>query len=99
LYGHYGIDMGKVTFTLDDATVAESRRRAQRLGRSQSQVVREAMAEYAARADRVSERERLRIVGVLKALRDAPKSRGAAVDAELRELRAARRRGGRRSHV
>jgi predicted transcriptional regulator len=90
--------MVKVTFTLDDATVAEIRRTAQRLGRPQSQVVREAVADYAARADRVSERERLRIVGVLKALRDAPKSRrAAAVHAELRELRDARRRGGRRS--
>jgi Ribbon-helix-helix protein, copG family len=92
--------MVKVTFTLDDATVAEIRRTARRLGTPQSQVVRDAVAEYAARADRVSERERLRIVGILKTLKTAPRSRSAAqVDAELRELRAARRQGGRRTRT
>ena len=90
--------MVKVTFTLDDATVAEIRRTAERLGRAQSHVVREAIAEYAARADRVSERERLRTVSILESLRKAPAARSAgAVDAELRGIRAARRTGGRRS--
>jgi Arc/MetJ-type ribon-helix-helix transcriptional regulator len=90
--------MVKVTFTLDDATVAEIRRTAERLGRAQSQVVREAVAEYAARADRVTERERLRALTILEKLRKTPASRrAAAVDAELHGLRAARRTGGRRS--
>ena len=90
--------MVKVTFTLDDATVAEIRRTAERLGTAQSHVVREAVAEYAARADRVSERERLRTLTILENLRKAPASRAAsAVDAELRAIRAARRTGGRRS--
>ena len=90
--------MVKVTFTLDDATVAEIRRTAERLRRPQSQVVREAVAEYAARADRVSERERLRAVTILENLRKAPASRAAgAVDTELRAIRTARRTGGRRS--
>ena len=90
--------MVKVTFTLDEATVAEIRRTAERLGTAQSHVVREAIAEYAARADRVSERERLRTVSILEGLRKAPASRSAgAVDAELRGIRAARRTGGRRS--
>jgi predicted transcriptional regulator len=90
--------MVKVTFTLDAATVAEIRRTAERLGTAQSHVVREAIAEYAARADRVSERERLRTVSILEGLRTAPASRSAgAVDAELRGIRAARRTGGRRS--
>jgi predicted transcriptional regulator len=90
--------MVKVTFTLDDATVAEIRRTAKRLGAPQSQVVREAVAEYAARADRVTERERLRTLAILDRLRAAPASRPvSAVDAELRELRRARRAGGRRS--
>jgi hypothetical protein len=90
--------MVKVTFTLDEATVAEIRRTAERLGAAQSQVVREAVAEYAARADRVSERERLRALTILEGLRKAPVSRTAhAVDAELRAVRAARRTGGRRS--
>jgi predicted transcriptional regulator len=90
--------MVKVTFTLDEATVAEIRRTAERLGTAQSHVVREAIAEYAARADRVSERERLRTVSILEGLRKAPASRSAgAVDTELRSIRAARRTGGRRS--
>ena len=90
--------MVKVTFTLDDATVAEIRRTAQRLGTPQSHVVREAVAEYAARADRVSERERLRALMILERLRQSPASRPApVVDAELRAIRAARRAGGRRS--
>jgi hypothetical protein len=90
--------MVKVTFSLDEATVAEIRRTAERLGAAQSHVVREAVAEYAARTDRVSERERLRTLTVLESLRQAPASRGAgAVDAELRAVRAARRAGGRRS--
>jgi ribbon-helix-helix CopG family protein len=90
--------MVKVTFTLDDATVAEIRRTAARLGTAQSHVVREAVAEYAARADRVSERERLRTLGILEKLRIArPFKAAGAVDAELRALRAARKAGGRRS--
>jgi hypothetical protein len=90
--------MVKVTFSLDDATVAELRRTAERLGMAQSQVVREAVADYAARADRVSERERLRALAILENLRRSPVSRPAgAVDAELRSVRAARRTGGRRS--
>ena len=90
--------MVKVTYPLDDATVAEIRRTAERLGTAQSHVVREAVAEYAARADRVSERERLRTLGILEKLRTARASRGAgAVDGELRAVRAARRAGGRRS--
>jgi len=94
----YGMSMVKVTFTLDEATVAALRRTAQRLGSPQSQIIREAVAEYAARTDRVSEGERLRTLGILTALRKAPPSRtAAAVDAELRTIRAARRSGGRRS--
>jgi predicted transcriptional regulator len=90
--------MVKVTFSLDEATVAEIRRTAERLGTAQSHVVREAVAEYAARTDRVSERERLRTLTVLEALRKAPVSRAApAVDAEISAVRAARRAGGRRS--
>jgi predicted transcriptional regulator len=90
--------MVKVTFSLDEATVTEIRRTAERLGTAQSHVVREAVAEYAARTDRVSERERLRTLTVLEGLRKAAPSRKAgAVDAELRTIRAARRAGGRRS--
>jgi predicted transcriptional regulator len=90
--------MVKVTFTLDDATVKEIRRTAERLGRPQSQVVREAVAEYAARADQVTERERLHAVTILENLKKTPSSRaGSAVDTELRLVRTARRTGGRRT--
>jgi hypothetical protein len=90
--------MVKVTFSLDAATVEILRRTAERLGAAQSQVIREAVAEYAARVDRVSERERLRTLAILDTLQAAPASRSAAaVDAELRAIRSARRGGGRRS--
>jgi predicted transcriptional regulator len=92
--------MVRVTFSLDEATVAEIRRTAARLRTPQSHVVREAVAEYAARSDRLTERERLRLLGVLERLREAVPSRSTrAVDAELRAVRAARRSGGRRHRV
>ena len=84
--------MVKVTYSLDDATVRRIRRTAERLGRPQSQVVREAVAEYDARTDRLSEAERLRMLDVLDRLRSAPATRSrAAVAAELREVRLSRR--------
>jgi Ribbon-helix-helix protein, copG family len=50
---------GKGDIHTQRSTVKEIRRTAERLGRPQSQVIREAVAEYAARADQVPERERL----------------------------------------
>jgi len=90
--------MVKVTFTLDDDTVATLRRSAGRLGKPQSLVVREAIAEYAARAGRLSERERADWLRTFDTLMPASPERSArAVDAEIAEVRAARRRGGRRA--
>jgi len=90
--------MVKVTFSLDEATVEEIRRTAARLRTPQSHVVREAVAEYAARADRLSERERLRTLETLEGLRTArPTRASSAVDAEIQAVRADRRRGGRRT--
>ena len=84
--------MVKVTYSLDEATVRRVRRNADRLGKPQSHVVREAVAQYDARADRLSEAERLRMLEVLDRLRDAPVTRSReSVDAELREVRASRR--------
>ena len=89
--------MARATFSLDDATIAEIRRTAARLRKPQSHVVRDAVADYAARTDRLSERERAHLLGVLERLRDAKPTRPAAdVDAELAAIRAARRTGGRR---
>jgi predicted transcriptional regulator len=89
--------MVRVTFSLDEQTVAEIRRTAARLRRPQSQVVREAVADYAARADQLSDRERRETLAVLERLRHTTPSRtAAAVDVELRTIREGRRRGGRR---
>jgi predicted transcriptional regulator len=89
--------MARVTFSLDDATVAQIRQTAARLRKPQSHVVRDAVADYAARSDRLSEREQRHLIGVLERLRDAKPTRPVAdVDTELRSIRAARRAGGRR---
>jgi hypothetical protein len=84
--------MVKATYSLDDATVRRIRRTAERLGKPQSHVVREAVAEYDARTDRLSEAERLRMLGVLDRWRKerAPRSR-ESVESELREIRLSRR--------
>ena len=60
--------MIRVTFTLSDETVAEIRRTAARLRKPQSQVVREAVAEYAARSDRLTDAHN-RLVAVAACLR------------------------------
>ena len=89
--------MARATFSLDEATIAEIRRTAARLRKPQSHVVRDAVADYAARADRLSESERSRLLGVLAQLRAAKPTRPAAdVERELASIRAARRAGGRR---
>ena len=89
--------MVKVTYTLDDETVQRIRRVATRLGKPRSQVVREAVKDYEARSDRLSDDERARMLAALdQHLRAMPKRAQAQVDAELAELRRARRRIGRR---
>ncbi len=88
--------MVKVTFTLDDQTVARLRQAAARLNRPQSQVVRDAVRDYTDRVGRLSERERLQMLSVLDAIAKRRPTRAVAdVDRELREIRAARRSGGR----
>ena len=88
----------KVTFSLDDDTVRRLRTAAERLRKPQSQVVREAVTEYADRIGRLSDGERLALLRTFDRLVPALPSRPTgAVDAEIRRLRADRRRGGRRS--
>jgi hypothetical protein len=90
--------MTKVTYTLDDGTVDLLRRTAAQQRKAQSLVVREAIAEYAARVEKLSASERDRMLEVLSRVRTTAPSRPAAeVDKELRTLRAARRQGGRRT--
>jgi hypothetical protein len=89
--------MVRVTFSLSEETVGEIRRAAARLGKPQSHVVRDAVADYAARIGSLSEAERRQALAVLHRLREAPRTRPARdVDRELAAVRAARRRGGRR---
>ena len=90
--------MVKMTFTLDDATVDALRKAADRLAKPQSAVVREAIREYGARAGRLSEDERQRMLRTIDTFLSQPPSRtAAAVDRELRGIRRTRRAGGRRS--
>jgi Ribbon-helix-helix protein, copG family len=89
--------MVKVTFTLDERTVSRLRQAAARANKPQSQVVREAVNDYADRVGRLSEAERLRMLSALDAIVSRKPTRPAdGVERELRALRAARRSGGRR---
>ena len=89
--------MVKVAFTLDDETVERLRRTASRLGKPQSQVVREAVRDYEARSTKLSDEERARMLAIVDRMVQEPPTRtAAAVDTELRDIRASRRRWGRR---
>ena len=88
--------MVKIPYSPDKRTVRQIRRTADRLGISRAHVLREAIADDCARRDRLSERERLRLLSAIDHLRDAPVTRSEqSVDAEIRAVRAARRRSGR----
>lgn len=88
----------KMTFSLDEATARELERTSERLERPKSQVVREAIHEYAARAGRLSERERRHLLQRFDELvPKIPLRPASEVEAELAEIRRARRAGGRRS--
>ena len=90
--------MVKMTFTLDDETVAALNQAAQRLSKPRSAVVREAIREYDARAGRLTEDERRRMLRAIDgAVKQPPSRTAAAVARELIEVRKARRSGGRRS--
>jgi metal-responsive CopG/Arc/MetJ family transcriptional regulator len=89
--------MVKVTFTLDDTTVERLRRLSARLKKPQSHVVREAVREYGERAAKLSDDEKTRLLKVFDTLVPAiPKRPQKEVDAELADIRAARRRWGKR---
>ena len=81
------------------ATYSVDAGRAERLGKPQGHVVREAATEYDARTDRLSEAERLHMLGVLDRWRKEPLKRSREdVEAELREIHLSRSTGwGRRS--
>ncbi len=88
----------KMTFTLDRGTADRIARTAERLGMPKSGVVREAVAEYAARAERLSEGERQRMLAVFDdAISRIPRRPAKGTDRELAAIRTARRQGGRRT--
>ena len=84
--------MIKVTYTVDEQTVARIRTAAVRFKTPQSQIVREAVRLYAEHTDRLMDEERRERVRRIKAMIARPPTRSAKqVDAELAEIRAARR--------
>jgi predicted transcriptional regulator len=86
----------KVTFTLDAETIHRIEDAAEILAKPKSQIVREAVAEYHGRIGRLSQSEiqrRLKIFDTLVPL--IPARPQQEVDAELEEIRQARRSGGR----
>jgi hypothetical protein len=88
----------KVTFTLDEDTIARLRATAERLAIPRSAVVREAIRDFGDRAGRLSERERRRLVEAFDRLVPAIPARPLRdVERELADLRRARRAGGRRA--
>jgi predicted DNA-binding protein len=87
----------KMTFTLDRGTAERIDRTSERLGIPKSGVVREAVAEFAARTGRLSEAERLRMLKMFDAVvARIPKGTAASADREIAAVRRARRQGGRR---
>ena len=88
----------KVTYTLDEKTVGRIDRAARYLRIPKSQVVREAVGEYSANLGRLSEEERERMLKVLDDhLAAGPTRPREEVEQELRDIREARRGGGRRT--
>jgi predicted transcriptional regulator len=86
----------KMTFSLDEATARRLNQTAERLALGKSQVVREAIAEYAERAGKIGEAERRRMLRALdEHIAAIPSRPESEVDRELDELRQARRQGGR----
>ncbi len=86
----------KVTFTLDQETLARLRTAAERLVIPKSAVVREAIREFGERVGRLGDAERQRQLDAFDRLVPMiPKRSRAEVERELDALRRARRAGGR----
>lgn len=88
----------KVTFTLDQATIARLQEAAARLSLPKSEVVREAIREFYEGIGRLSERERLSMLRTFdQVVPQIPTRHVREVERELNTLRQARRSGGRRA--
>jgi predicted transcriptional regulator len=87
----------KVTFTFDQATIRRLDDAAARLAKPKSEIVREAIQDYHQRIGRLSEAEKQRMLQALDEFMRRPPTRSQEeVDAELKEIRRARRHGGRK---
>jgi metal-responsive CopG/Arc/MetJ family transcriptional regulator len=87
----------KVTFTLDEQTLRRLQVAAERLKKPKSEVVRDAIADYHDRIGRLSEVERRRLLSAFDHLVPAIPNRPVEqVTEEIREVRRARRTGGRK---
>lgn len=92
--------MKKMTFTLDGDTVRGIERASDRLGIPKSQVVREAVRVYGEQLGRMSEVERDAKLATFREVMTAlPERPRKDVEAEQRQLREARRGGGRRTRA
>ena len=90
----------KMTFSLDTLTAARINALARDLGKPKSAIVREAVSVYARTRGKVTEEERVERVRVFREfLAKTPPRPREEVNAELRELRLARRTGGRRTPI
>lgn len=90
----------KMTFSVDEETAARLRDAADALRKPKSQVVREAIADYADRVGRLTESERRRLLDAFDELVPAIPARPEhEVIDELTEIRRARRGGGRGVHA
>jgi len=90
----------KVTFTLDEATVKRIETASQRLALPKSQVVREAVHDYYERLGKMSEQERKRMLRIFdEVIPRIPARPLNEVRRELKQIRLARRLGGRATIV
>lgn len=86
----------KMTFSLDEPTAMRLEQAAASLRKAKSQIVREAILDYAERVGRLTEAERRRLLDVFDSMVPAIQARPEdEIEAELAELRQARRLGGR----
>lgn len=92
--------MRKITVTLSDDAIEALERSAKRLGKPKSQIVREALLRYVERPVELTPAERARRMAILDEIRTMfPTRPRSEMEAELREIRRARRTGGRRTPV
>jgi predicted transcriptional regulator len=92
--------MVKITVSVDEGTARTLKTMAERLRKPQSLVVREAIAEYSARAGRLTELERRRMLRAIDDIVSRPSGvPQSQAEREIENIRTARRRGGRRRRV